>query len=232
MRVHRSGPDGAPWVVLVHGIGVSSRYFRPLTRALETTHRVLSLDLPGFGASAHPRRPLTLAEHGDVVAAVMAEHGVRGATLLGHSLGGQVVVELLRAHPGAAARAVLVGPTTDDRARSAVRQGLRLLRDALGEPLSFVALEVRAYLACGPRVYLHTLVHMLAHRTEEALPHVAVPVLVARGAHDPVAPRGWVERLAATSPLATTAEASGGGHGVHYTHAEELARIVSAFEAA
>ena len=227
--MHRSGPPGAPWVVLVHGIGVSSRYFRPLTRALETTHQVLSLDLPGFGASAHPRRPLTLAEHGEVVAAVMAEHGATGATLVGHSLGGQVVLELLRARPGAAARAVLVGPTTDDRARSAVRQGLRLLRDAFGEPLSFVALEVRAYLACGPRVYLHTLVHMLATRTEEVLPHVGVPVLVLRGAHDPVAPRGWVQRLAATSPLARAAEVSGGGHGVHYTHPAEVARLVTGF---
>ena len=230
--MHRSGPAGAPWVVLVHGIGVSSRYFRPLTRALEATHRVLSLDLPGHGASTHPRRPLTFTEHGEVVAAVMAEHGVTGATIVGHSVGAQVVVEQLRARPGAAARAVLLGPTTDDRARSAVRQGLRLLRDSFGEPLSFIALEVRAYLACGPRVYLHTLVHMLAHRTEEALPHVAVPVLVLRGAWDPVAPRGWVQRLVATSPRAAAAEASGGGHGAHYTHAAEVARAITAFEAA
>lgn len=51
-------PDGAtPSVVLVHGIGVSSRYFGPLEQHLSRDAHVVAPDLPGFGRSHMPDRP-------------------------------------------------------------------------------------------------------------------------------------------------------------------------------
>src|SRR5690242_17673940 len=52
------GPD----VVLIHGVGVSSRYWVPAQLALAATghFRVHALDLPGFGKSETPPWELTV----------------------------------------------------------------------------------------------------------------------------------------------------------------------------
>ncbi|CAA9398098.1 MAG: hypothetical protein AVDCRST_MAG35-747, partial [uncultured Quadrisphaera sp.] len=61
-HVVTAGPAGGQPVVLVHGVGSSSAYFRRLVAVLARTRPVVALDLPGFGRSATPRRPLTVAE--------------------------------------------------------------------------------------------------------------------------------------------------------------------------
>ncbi|MDX6489211.1 MAG: hypothetical protein QOK13_1826, partial [Gaiellaceae bacterium] len=40
--------------VLLHGLGVSSRYFEPLARILAEKHRVVAVDLPGWDGSDRP----------------------------------------------------------------------------------------------------------------------------------------------------------------------------------
>src|SRR3982751_3353809 len=54
--------------VLVHGIGVSSRYFQPLASELARRGRVFLVDLPGYGAAPNPRRDVSLADHAGVLA--------------------------------------------------------------------------------------------------------------------------------------------------------------------
>ena len=66
--------------VLVHGIGVSSRYFERLVPALAEEGRVVAVDLPGFG-KAKPIRPklgLSIEEFADSVARAMDRLGVAG----------------------------------------------------------------------------------------------------------------------------------------------------------
>ncbi|SDQ52273.1 alpha/beta fold hydrolase [Quadrisphaera sp. DSM 44207] len=217
------GRSDGPTVVLVHGIGVSRRYFAPLARELSTRARVLAVDLPGFGGAPGPLS-LSVPEHAGAVRRALEPLGVRGALLVGHSMGCQVVAHLVRGHPHLAAGAVLIGPTVDERARSAPRQALRLLRDSAAEPVAFNAVLVREYLRCGPRRYLATAAHMLADRIEEVLPAAAVPVLVLRGAHDPIAPRHWTEHLARRAPLGRAAQLDGGRHGIQWSHPQEVAR--------
>jgi 2-hydroxy-6-oxonona-2,4-dienedioate hydrolase len=53
-RVTSAGPAEGPDVVLLHGLGVSSRYMLPLARELAPHFRVHAPDLPGFGHSDPP----------------------------------------------------------------------------------------------------------------------------------------------------------------------------------
>jgi pimeloyl-ACP methyl ester carboxylesterase len=52
MHARVGGRVGAPAVVLLHGLGVSSRYMLPLARELAPHFRVYAVDLPGFGRSS------------------------------------------------------------------------------------------------------------------------------------------------------------------------------------
>ncbi len=238
-RVTRApGPGTSPVdVVLVHGIGVSGRYFRPLERELAGpggARRVVVVDLPGFGDSPRPDQPLDIGDHADVVLALIERLGLERPVVVGHSMGAQVVTEAAARRPDALGAAVLVGPVAEPDARTPWEQGARLLRDVRHERPSCTFLQVREYLRCGPRWYLATLGPMLAHPIEDRVADVRVPVLVVRGAHDPVAPTDFVDDLArrvgsghpAGARGARRLDVPGTGHVVWWTQPWHLADAV------
>ncbi|KGM11207.1 alpha/beta fold hydrolase [Cellulomonas bogoriensis] len=223
--VWEGGPAAA---VLVHGIGVSRRYFTPLGVSLARAGAtVVAPDLPGFGASPRRAEPLTVPEHADVLAGLLEQllGGEQRPVLVGHSMGAQVVTELASRHPGLVAGAVLVGPVAEPGARSAVRQGWRLLRDTRYESFGANLLMVRDWLRCGPRWYLRTLPELLAYPLEEHLPHVRVPVVLVRGSRDPVTPRRYLDALVEVQPSATTVEVPGEGHIAMFRRPEVVAAV-------
>ncbi|MDF4251351.1 alpha/beta hydrolase [Streptomyces sp. WMMB303] len=90
--------------VFLHGLGASATFdcseaaAHPALRA--TGHRSLLVDLLGFGWSDRPADfGYTLEEHADTVAAVLDADGIRGAELVGHSMGGAVALALAARRP-------------------------------------------------------------------------------------------------------------------------------------
>ena len=143
-----SVPSWFPAVVLVHGLGVSSRYMAPLARELSPFYRVFAVDLPGFGRSDTPPRRLGLVETAETLAAWMRTTGLRAATLVGNSYGCQIAVELAARRPRMVQRLVLVGPTTDPAFRTRRQQLARLLLDGLRVLRLGAALLVAALATC------------------------------------------------------------------------------------
>ncbi|MFL5843846.1 MAG: alpha/beta fold hydrolase [Solirubrobacteraceae bacterium] len=100
--------SGEP-LVLLHGIGSRWQAFLPVLPTLAERFEVWSLDLPGFGASPPPSRPIgSIADLTDQVAGWMAEQGIEGAHVAGNSTGGAVALEL--AARGLAASACALAP--------------------------------------------------------------------------------------------------------------------------
>ena len=78
-----------PAVLLVHGLGGSWRNWLENIPALSRNHRVVALDLPGFGHSPLPPEPITMKAYGDLVVAFADELELDQETaLVGHSMGG------------------------------------------------------------------------------------------------------------------------------------------------
>jgi pimeloyl-ACP methyl ester carboxylesterase len=215
-----AGPDE---FVLVHGIGMSPRYFEPLAQELAAAATVHALDLPGFGRTRRPHRSLPMAEFGRLSVQALRDLGGGTAIVVGHSMGCQVAVEMALADPSAVRALVLLGPTTNRRERSAWRQGLRLAQDTLREPPRVNWTVFSDYARCGPRWYFATVPHMVGHRLEQRLRLVQVPVLLLRGEHDPIAPRAWLAELAEGS-AAVPAEVPGEAHVLMYRSPQAVAR--------
>jgi len=221
-------------LVMIHGLGVSGRTLLPLARRLLAAGRgVLVPDLPGFGRSPAPRppRPRTLDVSGlaAAVAAAMEAAGLPRAAVLGHSLGGQVAVELADRFPQRVARLVLVAPTVDRAARTAGREVLRLLADSYREPPALVALAAWDYLAAGPRRIAATLRFALADAIERKLPWIDAPALVVRGGRDPIVSRRWAEEVARRLPAGELATLPRAAHALPWSVPGELARLVASF---
>jgi 2-hydroxy-6-oxonona-2,4-dienedioate hydrolase len=187
----------APAVVCIHGLMVSGRYMVPLAERLAGDFRVYVPDLPGFGRSQPPAGRLTIAGLADAAAAWMDAMGLDRAALVGNSLGCQVVAASLgRRHPQRLTRAALIGPTVDAAGRSTAEQLRRLLLDMLREPPSSFPLLARDALDAGLRRPLATWAAALDDRLEANVAGLAAPVLVLRGARDPIAPQRWAAAVA------------------------------------
>jgi len=219
---------GTPVYVLVHGIGMGRSVFRDLVDHLDGNAHVVAIDLPGYGEAPEPWRVLTMQRSADLVAAFLRRHVGIPAVLVGHSMGAQVVAEVASRHPSLVDRIVLVGPTVDPAARTALHQIVRLLRDIAVESPRVIFAGAREYIRAGPRLRTKFRA-MLVHRPEDAFPRITAPALVLRGEHDLVCPVGWCRQVAAAIPDARIAEVPGHGHETMIRDAATAARLIRAF---
>jgi pimeloyl-ACP methyl ester carboxylesterase len=96
-----------PALVLVHAGICDSRMWDPQWETFGRDHRLVRLDLRGFGRS--PLEAGSFSNARDVIEVLEAQ-GVERATLVGNSLGGRVVLEVALARPGLVDALVLVAP--------------------------------------------------------------------------------------------------------------------------
>jgi pimeloyl-ACP methyl ester carboxylesterase len=89
---------GEPTIVLVHGWGANRSYMAPQCAYFRPRHRIINVDLRGHGDSGKPAQPYTIDGFADDVAWVCKQLDVERPILLGHSMGGSVVLHLAGSH--------------------------------------------------------------------------------------------------------------------------------------
>lgn len=105
-----SAGSGDP-VVCIHGLGGTKASFLPTIRGLAEQHRVIALDLPGFGDSEKPIAAAYDAPYfARAVVGLLDELGIERAHLVGNSMGGRIAIELGLSAPERAERLVLLSP--------------------------------------------------------------------------------------------------------------------------
>ncbi|NMO56100.1 alpha/beta fold hydrolase [Actinoplanes sp. TBRC 11911] len=110
IRYHESGDPAAPPVVQLHGIGRSLEDWLPQHPLLAADHRVISVDMPGFGLSQRLPVPATLGSLSDGVWQTLDALGeTRPVHLMGNSLGGAVAMQMLVDDPGRVSALTLAG---------------------------------------------------------------------------------------------------------------------------
>ncbi len=110
--LHVASDTGAgPAVVLIHGIASSSVAFE-FVLPLIAGHRVITIDLLGFGASpAPPDARYTIEEHVAALDRTIRSLRIDGPfVLVGHSLGTLIAARYARLRPRVVSRLVLVSP--------------------------------------------------------------------------------------------------------------------------
>jgi 2-hydroxy-6-oxonona-2,4-dienedioate hydrolase len=230
-RVSHSIDATLPAVVLVHGLGVSSRYMAPLGERLAEEVRVFAPDLPGYGRSQKPPRPLDVPQLADALVAWMDAVALPRATLVGNSFGAQIVVDLAARYPDRVDRLILIGPTMDAAARTVFGQFVRWAHSIPLEPPMLILTVMRDVLEFGLLRAAWTLHYAMVDHLEEKLPLVQAPTLAIRGEWDALASQAWIERIAAAAPYGHAMTLPGGGHAVNYDAVEPTAGIIRRFVA-
>jgi pimeloyl-ACP methyl ester carboxylesterase len=152
-----------PVVVLVHGLASDSRTWMHVLPSLARRFTVVAPDLLGHGTSARPRGEYSISGHANLLHDLLTALGHEGATLVGQSFGGGVVMQLAYQYPEHCQRLVLVSSGGLGREVGPLLRGLSLpgaeyvlplfcapvLRDAGSQ---FVAWLGRAGVRAAPHV--------------------------------------------------------------------------------
>ena len=210
-RLHVAVDVGAgPAIVLLHGIASSSVTFEYLVPMLQPGHRVVAIDLLGFGRSP-AGRSYTVEEHVAAVRRTIRSLRLRDVVLVGHSMGSLVATRFAARHPRRVRRLVLVSPPVylapdaigDWRDRATMDVYLRVY-DYLRNNKEFTMSAAANLARISPikglldvsetnwDAFVRSLEHAIESQTTVAdLAAVRVPVDVVYGALDPfLAPAG------------------------------------------
>jgi pimeloyl-ACP methyl ester carboxylesterase len=99
--------EGPP-LLFVHGLSGSWQNWLEQLPVLADDHRVIALDLPGFGHSPMPREEISIAGYARLLDGLLGELEIDAAAVVGNSMGGFIGAELAIAFPERVERLVLV----------------------------------------------------------------------------------------------------------------------------
>ncbi len=141
LHVETYGPPDAPALILTHGWGVDRTEWSSLTRGLADRFQLITWDLPGLGHSTpSASQDYSLEKMARDMAAVITVAGERPVVLVGHSIGGMIILTFCRLFPELVGRQVrglvLVHTTYTNPVRTMAKRGLyTALQKPVLEPL-------------------------------------------------------------------------------------------------
>jgi len=248
-----------PGVLLVHSGGFTSRQWRKLAAALESTHQVLAPDLIGYGASGTwpPGVPFHFRQDVALLASLL-DDGHGPVHVVGHSYGGFLALQLALARPDAVrslalyepvAFGILDEPRDEDAHRLLARVEAHYDLGADGVDEAWLAQFVdwwngpgawaglgeatrTSFREVGWKLY-QEVITLMADRTDRAIyGTIGAPTLLLGGELSPLPERRVLEKLAAALPGATLQMFAGVGHMGPITHATAVnAAIVAHIQA-
>lgn len=247
-------------IVLLHGFPTSAHLWSDVVPLLPPGHRVVVLDLLGFGRSDPPARaPVDIRAHADRVVAVLDKLGINFACLVGHDVGGGIAQSVAVRYPHRVSKLCLIDSVAFDawpsRAVKLARAMVPLTRHL---PPSWIAQIVRTELLRGfldaekgahdVDLYLRPfsdstgrdalLEHLIALNETETmavgarLKDIVSPTAIVWGERDPFLPVELAKRLQAAIPRSSLEIIPGARHFLPEESAHSVAAAISRLVAA
>jgi 3-oxoadipate enol-lactonase len=228
-----AGDPNSPPLVFLHGIGGAARAWRGQLETFSDRYRAMAWDMPGYGGSA-PLPSVSIAALADALQDFLQQVDATKPILVGHSIGGMIVQQLLVKSPHIAGAVVLaqtspafgkpdgdwqksfidarLGPL--DRGETLATLAPTLVKELVGDDPDVSGMEIaRDCMACVPdTTYRATMLALMGFDLRNALKEIAVPTLVLSGSKDNNAPAPMMAKMASYIPSATFVELDGVGH--------------------
>ena len=228
-----AGNPSLPPLVFLHGIGGAARAWRGQLDFFKHRYRTIAWDMPGYGGSA-PLPTVSIAALADALLDFLQQVCAIKPILVGHSIGGMIVQQLLAKHPRIASAIVLaqtspafgkpdgdwqqafiearLGPL--DRGETLAALAPSLVKDLVGDDPDIGGMELaRDCMASVPEAsYRATMMSMLGFDQRNVLKDIVVPTLLLSGSKDKNAPAPMMAKMATYILSARYFELEGVGH--------------------
>lgn len=241
-------------IVLIHGSGGAINWWDELIPLLSAEHRVIAVDMLGYGGSAKPDSSYSVEDQAGLVTQALVKIGVEEAVVVGHSFGGKVATALAEGSPdlvagvtiidigpdssygglsgaATAARAPLIGPALwriapDFMIRRNVSQGFAPGYDV---PDKYVEDIREMTYPAYRRSYEESNAYTDEQPLNERLEATGVPLLVIFGAEDQIYSAREALSAYAAIPGVKTVLIEDAGHSPQIEAPEKTAAEISAF---
>jgi pimeloyl-ACP methyl ester carboxylesterase len=232
-----SGPE----VLVLHGWGASIEAVQPIVAGLSRVCSVHAVDLPGFGQTGMPPAPWGVEEYADWTRALIAALGVERVSIVGHSHGGRIAIQLAAHHPELVERLVLVdaagvrAPRTLGWYRRVARAKLaKHVLNRLGEPGRALGRRLVGrsasgdYAATDPALRA-TFVKLVNTDLTGVMGRIRAPTLLVWGDQDAETPLSDGETMERLIPDAGLVVFEGAGHFAYADQPQRFATIARHF---
>lgn len=229
-RAQGSGPT----LLLLHAFPLNQRMWDPLVEALADSVHVVTVDLPGFGASQLTDGKQSIDDVADLIADFATRLGHEKFVLGGLSMGGYIALAFARRHPDRLRGLILADTkaTADTEAARAKRitqitelelKGVRGLAERFPHEVTTAGTaidrpellaQLASWIAGANPQGLAGALHMMADRPDamKDLAGITVPTLVIVGEDDQLTPPAESEAMVNALPNAKIVRIPGAGH--------------------
>ncbi len=228
-------------ILCLHGWGDDHRTFATIGKALQSSYRVISVDLPGFGVSQAPDDVWGLEEYASFIADFLKKLQIRELTaVIGHSNGAALAILASARGLLPAQHLILLGAAGIRDQEKAKRLGLKAIAKT-GKVATFwlpagkkKALQKRLYGAAGSDMLVvphlqETFRKTVAQDVQTDAAAVSVPTLLIYGERDRATPVDYgiiYHRLITGSRFEVIA---GAEHFVHHDKPAEVEQLIREF---
>jgi len=228
-----AGDHASQPLVFLHGIGGAARAWRGQLNAFGDRYLAIAWDMPGYGGSAS-LPAVSISALADALRDFLLQVGATKPILVGHSIGGMIVQQLLSKGPDVA-RAIVLAQTSPafgkpdgdwqktfidarlgplDRGETLASLAPSLVGELVGDDpdIGGMALARDCMAAVPEKTYRATMLALMGFDLRHALKDIAVPTLVLSGSKDNNAPAPMMAKMASYIPSAEYIEIEGAGH--------------------
>lgn len=229
-------------LVLIHGLGGSSRSWRGQASELAQTCRVIAVDLRGHGQTGHRlEEAVSIRVLAEDVLALLRHLGIRKGHFCGHSLGGMIALEIF-ARSGPMMQSLILANTTAFFPPPNILEEFLTIFDQLDMPAwaRFIAPrllrpgapaalteEVEETISATSRAaYRQALIAAFRADYRWLLPLIDLPALIVAGEEDRATPWGYglyLQKMLKNSSLQVVPEAA---HLAHQENPREFNRLL------
>ncbi len=230
-----------PILLCLHGWKDTLHTFNELTNLLSSIHRIISLNLPGFGSSETPKTPWTLSNYVSFVKEFIAKTNIQPDTLIGHSFGGRIIIKGVATKILPAKKIILIASAGIARDRKLKKLLLKTVAKtgkiiASIPPFTLLKEKLRTklykkigsdYLAAGP--LKETYVNIIKEDLTEMAKRITCPALLVWGADDTETPLTDGKRLSTLIKKSHLKIIKNASHFVHREHPQEVTKHIKNF---
>src|ERR1700739_1344603 len=245
-----AGDHASQPLVFLQGIGGAARAGRGQLNTFGDRYYAVAWDMPGYGGSA-PLPTVSISALADALRDFLLKVGATKPVLVGHSIGGMIVQQLLSKSPDIARGIVLaqtspafgkpdgdwqktfidarLGPL--DRGETLASLAPSLVGELVGDDpdAGGMALARDCMAAVPEPTYRATMLALMGFHLRHALKNIGVPPLLLSGSKDRNAPAPMMAKMASHIPSAKYVEIEGAGHLVNLERAEAFNAALDQF---